>query len=74
MHQSSALGSVLNLFREGANVLFTTLQQSELYLSVYSTLACMILAWADQSWNARSKYRRHARMSSYGLWQIEHGR
>ena len=35
---------------------------------------CMILAWADQNWNARSKYRRHARMSGYGLWQIEHGR
>ena len=33
----------------------------------------MILVWADQSWNARSKYRRHARMSGYGLWQIEHG-
>ena len=38
-----------------------------------SSYTCMILAWADQSWNARSKYRRHARMSGYGLWQIEHG-
>ena len=33
----------------------------------------MILAWADQSWNARSKCRRTCVWSmAYRTWQIEH--
>ena len=37
-------------------------------------LVHMILAWADQSWNARSKCRRMRVWASmaYRTWQIEH--